>query len=118
MEITMKVKTFEFHANSEKEAYIKGCKKMAKYMASKKYKNVQFRIERSEEDENSFRFILFTSLDLGTDQRQYCKICKDFHCSFYINENYNCYRCNLKTFLKREEEKLRVSKGYYKREFK
>lgn len=118
MEFTMKVKSFEFQAKSEKEAYIKGCKQLAKYMASKKYQNLQFRIERSPEDPKTFIFILFTALDLGADQRNYCKICKDFHCSFYINENYNCDRCNLKTFLRREEEKLRVSKSYYKREMK
>lgn len=117
MEVTMKVKSFEFQANNEKEAYIKGCKNLAKYMASKKYQNLQFRIERTEEP-NTFRFILFTALDLGSDQRQYCKICKDFHCSFYINENYNCNRCNLKTFLSREEQKLRTSKSFYRRELK
>lgn len=117
MEVTMKVKSFEFQAKNEKEAYIKGCKNLAKYMASKKYQNLQFRIERTEEP-NTFRFILFTALDLGSDQRQYCKICKDFHCSFYINENYNCNRCNLKTFLSREEQKLRTSKSFYRRELK
>lgn len=117
MEIAMKVKSFESQAKNEKEAYIKGCKNLAKYMASKKYQNLQFRIERTEEP-NTFRFILFTALDLGSDQRQYCKICKDFHCSFYINENYNCNRCNLKTFLSREEQKLRTSKSFYRRELK
>jgi hypothetical protein len=118
MEIAMKVKTFEFHARTEKEAYIKGCKQLAKYMASKKYQNLQFKIVRSQDEPNTFQFILFTALDLGTDQREFCKICKDFHCSFYINEHYNCDRCNLKSFLNREEVKLRVSKGYYKRELK
>lgn len=45
--------------------------------------------------------------------KEYCKMCKNFHCSFYVNEEYNCSRCNLKNCMKRIKEKVGVSKMYY-----
>ena len=40
MNLTMKIKSFTVTADSEKEAYLIGCKSFAKYMASPKYKNI------------------------------------------------------------------------------
>ena len=110
----MKVKSFTVTADSEKEAYLIGCKSFAKYMASPKYKNISFKIERASGTDNTFIFTMFTNLDLGEEQRNFCKVCKEFHSSFFINENYNCQRCNLKTFLERAKNKSQISKGFYK----
>lgn len=117
MNLATKVKSFVIEAPTEKEAYLKGCKTLAKYMASKKYKNLSFKIERTSE-KGKFIFTMFTNLDLREEQRNYCKTCKDFHCSFFINEEYNCSRCNLKNFLQRAEEKSRNSKSFYKHKMK
>ena len=38
--IALKICSYKFHAFSEKEAYLEGCKKLAKFMASKKYQNI------------------------------------------------------------------------------
>lgn len=117
MNLSMKVKSFTIAADSEKEAYLLGCKSLAKFMASKKYKNLSFKIERTNE-ENVFIFTMFTNIDLGEEQRNFCKLCKEYHCNFFINEEYNCSRCNLKTFLERAMQKSRISKSYYKGEMK
>ena len=118
MNLTLKVKSFVITANSEKDAYIKGCKQLAKYMASKKYKNLSFKIERASGNENAFIFTMFTNLDLGEEQKIFCKTCRDYHCSFFVNEDYNCSRCNLRSFLEKAEQKSRISKSFYKREMK
>lgn len=112
MTISLKVKSFIFTGESEQEAYILGCKKMAKYIASKKYDNLSFKVERAQE-ENTFIFNVLANIDVGAEQRDFCKICKEFHCSFFINEEYNCARCNLKSFLRRLHKKGNVSKGFY-----
>ena len=116
MNLTLKVKSFIISAETEKDAYLKGCKQLAKYMASKKYKNLTFKIERA--GENKFVFTMFTNSDLGEEQRAYCKTCRDYHCSFFVNEDYNCSRCNLKNFLMRAEQKSRISKSFYNHEMK
>ena len=118
MNLTLKVKSFVITASTEKEAYLKGCKQLAKYMASKKYKNLTFKIERTSGNENTFIFTMFTNLDLGEEQRNYCKTCRDYHCSFFINEDYNCSRCNLKNFLEKKKKKSRISKSFYNHEMK
>lgn len=115
MNLTAKIKSFTISADSEKEAYIKGCKNLAKYMASKKYSNLSFKIERTQVP-NEFIFSMYTNIDLGEEQRKFCSICKEVHSSFYINEEYNCSRCNLRTFLTRAEEKARISKSFYRGE--
>lgn len=118
MYITCKICSFEVHANSEKEAYLKGCKKAAKFIASKKYKYISAKIERVNVKENTFLFILFTNIDLNAERKNFCKLCKEMHSQFYINEEYNCNRCNLNTFFTRVEEKAMVSKNFYKKAFK
>ena len=113
MLISCKVKSFVFQGESLKEAYLKGCKKLAKYIASDKLTNLTFSVERMESN-NFLRFNVYTNLSLSEIQKQYCTNCKNFHCSFFINEEYNCSRCNLKNFLKRCSQKVSISKGYYK----
>ncbi len=111
-----KVATFSFKATSEKEAYLMGCKKMAKIIATKKYQNLTTKIINC--GDNLFQFIVYTMLDITDEQRNFCKMCKEMHCSFFINEDYNCARCNYKSFMRRMLEKLRISKSYYREQFK
>ena len=113
--IALKICSYKFHAFSEKEAYLQGCKKLANVMASKKYQNITTKIINL--GENTFEFVVYTMLDITEEQSHFCKMCKEMHCSFYINEEYNCSRCNYKTFLKRMREKLMISRSYYREQF-
>lgn len=108
---SMKIKSFVFSGYNKKDVYLKGCKKLAKFIANPKYKNITLKVE--EKDNNVFIFTLFSSIDIGREVSEYCKMCKNFHCSFYVNEEYNCSRCNLKNCMKRIKEKVGVSKMYY-----
>lgn len=114
--MTLKIASFEIEAEDSKAAYLKGCKKIAKFVASKKYKNLAMKVVNL--GERKFCFILYTMLDITEEQSHFCKMCKEMHCSFYINEEYNCSRCNYKTFMKRMREKLTISKGFYREEIK
>ena len=113
MFISRKIKSIEIHDKNKKSAYLKGCKILAKYIASNKYKNLSMSVKQNGIEENTFVFTIYSNIDMKKEQIEFCKNCKYFHCSFYINENYNCDRCNLKTFLKRLEEKTKISKGFY-----
>ena len=118
MNVTLKICSFIARGENKKQAYLNGCKKVAKFWGSKKYKNVSCKIERISKDENALLFVLFTTLDLGKEKSQYCKMCKEMHCSFFINEDYNCSSCKLEGFFKKVKEKALVSKNFYKTEFK
>lgn len=111
-----KIKSFLFNGVDEKHAYIKGCKQLAKFTASLKYTNLFFKIERLQTSEHVFKFTLYSGLDMGQVQHEFCSVCKEIHTSFFMNENSNCERCNLKAYLKRLKQKANISKGFYKNE--
>lgn len=117
MLVSYKILSYTFTANSEKEAYLKGCKYIAKYVASKKYKNISFNINRVGDESNSFVFILYTNIDIKENQKRFCFLCRKMHKSFFINEEYNCSRCNLRTFLNRIKQQADISKTFYKELF-
>lgn len=114
MVIAVKLKSYLFTAGTEQEAYIKGCKKLAYLIASKKYSNLSVKVERVKGNLSTFKFTIYANIDSKTEQKNFCKACKEYHSSFFINENYNCSRCNLRSFLERSENKLKDIKGFYK----
>lgn len=116
MNVTFKIQSFTFTGQTEQEAYLNGCKKLAKWMASKKHSNITVKINRIKAELPTFEFVLYTNIDASVEQKEFCKACKEFHCSFYVNEEYNCDRCNLKAYLKRLQQRGNVSKGFYKKE--
>ena len=116
MYLTNKICSFVVAADSKKDAYIKGFKKAAKYVASPKYKNISCKIEAI--DDASFLFELYVNLDIGEELSHFCKMCKTYHSSFFVNEDYNCSRCNLKTFMERTKKKVVVSKKFYEEKMK
>lgn len=113
MLISNKIFSFYVCAESEKEAYIKGCKKIARFAASRnEYQSVSVKIER-DALRGGFWFSLYADIDLSKEMQHYCKMCKEYHSSFFINEEYNCARCNLKNFMSRTKDKSKVSKNFY-----
>lgn len=95
------------------QAYLKGCKKFASFLngdtISMKIGKVPF--EKGDEVKK-VKFTFYTNLDMADLQKQFCKVCKEFHCNFYVNEEYNCSRCNLKSYLARLRSATTVSKTY------
>ena len=115
MFLSFKVCSFKVQGETKKEAYLIGCKKAAKYVASKHYPNISEQIELVPNEENTLLFTLFTNIDLTPEKNEFCKVCREFHTTFYINQDFNCSSCKMKAFLGRAEEKARVSKNYYKK---
>ena len=116
MTCTAKVKSFIFSHEDAKKAYMMGCKKVAKYISKpERPANLTFSVERTKDEIPTFIFTVFAKIDMGEAQRTYCKICKEMHSSFFVNEEYNCSRCNLKAYLHRVKQSSNVSKGYYKK---
>ena len=111
MKATEKIGKIQYTGNTFSDAYLKGCKDLASFLLNEK---ITINVEKVKDaEEPTVLFHIFVNLDMNSEQREFCKICKEFHCSFYINEDYNCSRCNMKTFLKRLGEKTRISKKYF-----
>lgn len=90
----------EFKAKDSKDAYLKACKFVAGNVVSKSSKvevtKVTWDVVRVENgsDLPTFRLTLYYKFDDTQFMQQSCDACKQFHKSFFINENYNCSRCN------------------------
>lgn len=95
------------------QAYIKGCKRFASFMNGETItlKIEKIPVEKGDEI-RKVKFSFYTNLDMAEFQKHYCKVCKEFHCNFYINEEYNCSRCNLKSYLSRLRSATTVSKTH------
>lgn len=113
MRINAKIKSFVYYSKTYEDAYLKGCRDLCKAMQDERI-SINVSKEKEENGLKAVRFNIYTNIDVNEPMKNFCKTCKEFHCSFYINEEYNCSRCNLKSFMKRMNQQLNVSKGYYK----
>lgn len=110
----------EFKAKDSKEAYLKACKFVASNIVSKDSKvevtKVVWdvvRIEDKEENLPTFRLTLYFKFDDTEFMQQTCNACKQFHKSFFINENYNCSRCNKVGYESNIKNKLSIGASYF-----
>jgi len=105
----------EFSDDEPKKAYMKAAKWAATNIVSKDMDKVLWKIEKVK-DANIPTFILLIYCEVDTKElfEQRCKACKAFHSSFYINQEFNCDRCNAKGYDLGIKEKLKIVKQYYK----
>lgn len=117
-------KIFEktFKGKTSKDAYLHACKFVASKVISKASKveagKIVWDIAKEEDDEASlptFRLTLYHKFDDAEFSKLTCKSCKQFHKSFFINEQYDCNRCKKAGYLKQVEEKLSIGAEYSKR---
>ncbi len=100
-----------------KLAYLKASKWASSKIVSKNFVNkVTWNI--SKISETTIKITVYAILDITDEKSKYCKICKDFHKSFFINEFYNCNTCKLESFIKRMEEKNKIVKGSFEEKIK
>ena len=57
---------------------------------------------------------LYFKLEVEQEKKKFCKKCREFHNSFYINTRYNCNSCNFKGFEMHMKEKEKIAKYYFK----
>lgn len=112
----------DFKAESSKDAYLKACKFVASNVISKGSKVEVTKVtwdvvhvENSEGDLPTFRLTLYYKFDDTQFMQQSCDACKQFHKSFFINENYNCSRCNKIGYENNIKQKLMIGSEYIKK---
>lgn len=111
----------DFKAQSGKDAYLKACKFVAGHIISKGSKveveRVTWDVIRVEEENDlpTFRLSLYYKFDDTEFMKQTCKACKEFHKSFFINEDFNCSRCNKVGYEKNIKQKLLIASEYFKK---
>lgn len=104
----------EFTGNDSKKAYLKASKWIAQNIISQNIKNVVWNIEKISEDPVIFKVTLYVQTDLDEISKRKCEACKDFHTKFYINQQFNCDKCNMQALLATTREKLKIMSQYVK----
>ena len=106
----------KFTADTMKNAYMNACKWYATNVLSKdELHNVLVEFVK-EKNEQLPTVTIRLSATLNEDELRdrYCKICKESHSLFYMNQNYNCNKCETKAYQNRTDEMLRVKLEYYR----
>jgi hypothetical protein len=93
------------------EVTVENIKTLDKMLSSIKIKDMFLRIDK--QPNKSYKVEIYAQGNFTKDYKKFCERCKEFHCQFYINEEYNCSRCNLKTFIKREELAMSIIHDYH-----
>ena len=112
----------EFKAKKSKDAYLKACKFVASNIISASSKvevsKVTWDVVRVSNDDDlpTFRLTLYYKFDDTQFMKQTCEACKEFHQSFFINENYNCNRCNKVGYEKNVDQKLMIGSEYLRKQ--
>lgn len=106
----------KFSAETMKAAYMSACKWYATNVLSKdKLHNVQVEFEKSNKDEFPTIIVhLFAVLSETELRERHCKICKEYHGLFYMNNNHSCDRCEVNAYQKRADEMILIKTEYYK----
>ena len=116
MEYIQKFYEREFRDEDPKKAYLKASKFVASNIISKGSKvevsKVTWDVVRVDGDLPTFRLTLYYKFDDTKFMEQTCEACKQFHKSFFINENFNCNRCNNVGYEKNIEQKLTIGADY------
>ena len=109
----------EFKAEDAKRAYLKASKFVASNIISKGSKvevsKVVWDVQRVDDgDLPTFRLTLYYKFDDTEFMKRTCDACKEFHKSFYINENFNCDRCNKVGYEKNIQQTLLTAASYFR----
>lgn len=109
----------KFSAESFDEARKEAVKWFNKYVACKdELKDVVCSINKDEKASKgqypTVALTLFTFIDVEDIKKRHCEICRQFHKSFFINENCNCFECKAMALNERLSETIKTKKGFYK----
>lgn len=111
-----------FKAEDSKNAYMKACKFVASNIISDKSKveasKVTWTVQKVKVEDGdlpTFQLTLYYTFDDTEFMKQTCDACKQFHKSFFINENFNCDRCNKVGYERNVTQKLMIGSDYFKK---
>ena len=110
----------EFKAPTYKGAYLKACNWLGKNVMGQKDLSVGITWTIVKNDANdsgvpSVTLTLYATLEEKEFVYRFCRVCKEFHSSFYINQQQNCNNCNMQAYRGQILEKINM-KQKYKRE--
>ena len=111
-----------FRAENSKDAYLKACKFVASNIISKGSKVEAskvtwdiIRVDTEEGDLPTFMLSLYYKFDDTEFMKSTCEACKEFHKLFFINEDFNCSRCNKIGYERNLNQKLSIGSEYFKK---
>ena len=118
MNVSTKFFEKRFSDFDSKDAYLKLCKWLAQNVISKEVeigKEVTFGVFKVEgADFPTFKLELYCSLNETDLRNGFCERCKEFHKSFYINQEYNCNACKVMAYMDQVKLKLSSKRSYRK----
>ena len=111
---TIKLLSKEIKATSYKEAYMIGTR-IALEMKTKT-PDILWDLAKNESSEVKIVTLnVYLVLDSSKTKEIHCNACKEFHKSFFINQEYNCHTCKLNAYSNRIKSELKTKKYYYKK---
>lgn len=111
----------KFRAEDSKKAYLKACKFVASNIISEGSKveasKVTWDVTRVEDEGDlpTFMLTLYYKFDDTEFMKSTCETCKQFHRSFFINEDFNCSRCSKVGYEKNVSQKLSIGSDYLRK---
>lgn len=107
-----------FEAHSHKDAYIKAMKWIASnIIADTELQNTVINFEKTYNKETQLPVIivhLSVSLKEKEHHDRHCRVCKEIHSSFFMNEETNCTWCKLVAYQNRLNDFIKNKKSWYK----
>ncbi len=100
-----------------KKAYLKCCKYVSTNIIHKN-KADRYVWNMQKVSDIVIQLTVYFLIDATETKNNACKACKEFHCSFYINEQYNCNSCNLEAFFEQLKQRGKIGTAYHKQTLK
>jgi len=106
----------QFVGDSHKEAFQKATKWVALNITAK-HDSEDLLVKILKDKEASLPTItveIYAEYDDKDWKHSFCTACKDFHKSFYINQQFNCSRCNMVAYRDSIHQKQLIKTKYKK----
>lgn len=97
MLVIQKLTTIKFSKGSYKESFLEASKYAAHFIKSKY--NLSFEYKK-DIDNKSIIMTIYFEYNENELANHRCKVCKEFHKTFYINEETNCNSCKMTAYRK------------------
>lgn len=115
MKVAVKFYEQQFSDKASKKAYLNACKWIAVNVINKvEVGETTYTITKINADLPTFKLELYGLLDSNNIDSQFCEACKQFHRSFFVNQEYNCNVCKMKAYLDTIKQKVSIKRSYRK----
>ena len=116
MKLTVKFFQAIFTGEDTKTAYLECCRWLAENIIGKvkvEMGEILHSVTRVKDaDLPTFKLELYSTLEESDFRKDFCASCKEYHKTFFLNQQYNCDACNMTAYRLQIEGKLRILKGY------